>query len=82
MAAEEAMRKADEAEAARKRAEEELERGRKETETDARRNETVLHVQYAAQDLLQANPSDLLQANPSPAERVRLLGRITKQMEE
>ena len=74
--------KADEAVAARKRAEEELERGRKETETDARRNETVLHVQYAAQDLLQANPSDLLQANPSPAERVRLLGRITQQMEE
>ena len=69
MAAEEALRRADEVEAARKRAEEELERVRKDTETDARRDEPVAHVQYAAQDLLQANPSGLI-------------GRITKQMDE
>ena len=77
MAAEEAMRKADEAEAARKRAEEELERVRKETAAAARSEETASRIQSEAQDLVQEDPSRILQANPSPAQRMRLLSRIT-----
>ena len=76
------MRKADEAVAARKRAEGELERVRKETAAAARSEETASRIQSAAQDLVQEDPSRILQANPSPAQRMRLLSRITKQMQE